>query len=115
LLTTKALKTLPCNFFGRLCQEDERIRMLQYPGSFSRSATDNVAAREACGEILLLANNDIRVIEVGWLTEMISRARRPDVGIVGAKPYYPAGQIQHAGVVLRPGGIRGIRTAPTQN
>jgi GT2 family glycosyltransferase len=49
-------------------------------------------------------NNDIDVIESGWLREMISHALRPDVGIVGAKLLYANEQIQHAGVVLGPGG-----------
>ena len=54
--------------------------------------------------MLLLLNDDIRVIEAGWLTEMVSHAIRPEVGIVGAKLYYPTGEIQHGGLVLGPGG-----------
>src|SRR5699024_9802628 len=33
--------------------------------------------------------------------------QRPDVGIVGAKLYYPDDTIQHAGVVIGMGGIAG--------
>jgi O-antigen biosynthesis protein len=90
--------------FERLVGGDRRVRVLQYPGPFNYSALNNAAAREAKGEILLLLNNDIDVIESGWLREMISHALRPDVGIVGAKLLYANEQIQHAGVVLGPGG-----------
>src|SRR5262249_8359526 len=49
-------------------------------------------------------NNDISVIESGWLREMVSQAIRPDVGIVGAKLLYSNEQVQHGGVVLGPEG-----------
>jgi GT2 family glycosyltransferase len=88
----------------RLVAGDERVRVLRRPGPFNYSALNNAAAREAKGEILLLLNNDIDVIESGWLREMISCALRPDVGIVGAKLLYANDRIQHAGVVLGPDG-----------
>jgi GT2 family glycosyltransferase len=90
--------------FDRLVGGDKRVRVLHHPGRFNYSALNNAAAREANGEILLLLNNDIDVIESGWLREMISHALRPDVGIVGAKLLYANERIQHAGVVLGPGG-----------
>jgi glycosyltransferase involved in cell wall biosynthesis len=52
----------------------------RHPGPFNYSAVNNSAAREANGEILLLLNNDIDVIESGWLRELVSQALRPDVG-----------------------------------
>ena len=36
---------------------------------------------------------------------MLANCQRKEVGIVGAKLYYPNGQVQHAGVIV---GIRGI-------
>ena len=59
-----------------------------------------MAARAATGEVLVFLNNDIEVIEPGWLKEMVSQALRPDVGAVGARLLYDNGTIQHAGVVL---------------
>jgi GT2 family glycosyltransferase len=80
-----------------------RVKVLSYPGSFNYSAMNNIAAREARGEILLLLNNDIDTIHSDWLWELVSHAVRPDVGAVGAKLLYPNGQVQHAGIVLGPG------------
>ncbi len=75
------------------------------PGPFNYSALNNAAAREARGDVLLLLNNDIDVIESGWLRELVSHAVRPDVGAVGAKLLYPNEQVQHAGIVLGPQGV----------
>lgn len=63
----------------------------------SRRAT---AAAEAKGEVLLLLNNDIDVIEPGWLREMVSQAMRPEIGAVGATLLFSDGTVQHAGILL---------------
>jgi O-antigen biosynthesis protein len=90
--------------FDRLSREESAVRILRHPGPFNYSAMNNAAAREAKGEVLLLLNNDVSVIESGWLREMVSQAVRPDVGIVGAKLLYANQQVQHGGVVLGPHG-----------
>jgi GT2 family glycosyltransferase len=90
--------------FAQLTSEDNRVRVLRHPGPFNYSALNNAAVREANGEILLLLNNDIDVIDSGWMREMISHALRPDVGIVGAKLLYANERVQHAGMVLGPDG-----------
>jgi GT2 family glycosyltransferase len=78
-----------------------RIRVMRQPGEFNFSALNNRAVREAAlGEYLCLLNNDAAPLEPGWLGEMIALARRPDVGAVGAKLFYPDGRIQHGGVIL---------------
>lgn len=84
-------------------ERDERVRILRIDGEFNYSALNNVAARQARGEILLLLNNDIEVIADDWLNELVSLAVRPDIGAVGAKLLYGSGKIQHAGVRLGAG------------
>ncbi len=81
-------------------RKDDRVRVLPYPGAFNWSAMNNRAAEAARGEVLLLLNNDIDVIDAGWLTELASQAMRPEVGAVGAKLLYPDGTVQHAGMTL---------------
>jgi GT2 family glycosyltransferase len=83
--------------------QDARVRILSWPGPFNFSALNNAAASEACGEVLLLLNNDIDVLSPGWLREMVAHVLRPDIGAVGAKLLYKDGRVQHAGVVLAPG------------
>lgn len=106
-------------FFDRL-RRDSRVRVLPMPGPFNYSALNNAAVREATGQVLVLVNNDIDVIEGGWLREMVSQALRPEVGAVGAKLLYADGTVQHGGVLLGMGsfdggpgvaGHAGVRTA----
>jgi GT2 family glycosyltransferase/glycosyltransferase involved in cell wall biosynthesis len=78
----------------------ERVRVLRYEKPFNFSAMNNLAAKEARGEYLLLLNNDTAVLEPDWLDEMMSHAQRPEVGVVGARLLFPNRLVQHAGVVL---------------
>jgi GT2 family glycosyltransferase len=86
---------------------DARIRVLQVDGPFNFSALNNRAAAVAQGPLLGFLNNDLAMIEPGWLGEMVSHALRPGVGAVGAKLFYANGTVQHAGVVLGIGGVAG--------
>jgi GT2 family glycosyltransferase len=83
---------------------DPRVRVLAAPGAFNWSAINNRAVEAARGEVLVLLNNDIEVIDPNWLQAIVSLLRQPGVGIVGAKLVYPNGTIQHAGIVLGPAG-----------
>lgn len=76
------------------------VRVLRYPHAFNYSAINNWAAEQAKGSILGLINNDIQVLDPGWLKEMLSQLLRPGVGAVGAKLIWPNGMVQHAGVVV---------------
>ena len=84
---------------------DPRVQIIQWPGAFNYAAMNNDGVAQARGSVIGLLNNDIEVIEPGWLTEMVAHAVRPDVGAVGAKLSYPDGTIQHAGVVIGIGGV----------
>jgi GT2 family glycosyltransferase len=87
----------------RRLSEHSKVRVPSYPAPFNYAAMNNLAARQARGEILLLLNNDIDAIHPNRLQEMVSHAMRPDVGAVGARLLYSNGQVQHAGIVLGPG------------
>ena len=84
----------------RLLEARPGVRVLRDPSPFNYSALNNLAARQARGPLLALMNNDIEVIDSGWLREMVSQALRPGVGAVGAKLYYPDRTVQHGGVIL---------------
>lgn len=83
---------------------DARVRVLRSPGPFNYPRLNNEAVRAARGTVLALLNNDVEVLDPGWLGAMVRHALRPDVGIVGAKLLYPDGRVQHAGIVMGPGG-----------
>ena len=98
-------KTL--EYFQYLENQFEKIRILKCKGEFNYSAINNWAVNQARGQIIGLVNNDIEVISPEWLTEMVSHAIRPEIGVVGAKLLYPDYTIQHAGVVIGIGGVAG--------
>jgi GT2 family glycosyltransferase len=77
----------------------------------------NSLARHANGEILLMLNDDIEVLEAEWLTEMVSLLQIPGVAVAGAILLYPNRKIQHAGVVSGLGGVadHAYRGAPPAN
>jgi GT2 family glycosyltransferase len=83
------------------------VRVLRDAGEFNFSRLNNLAARQARGELLAFVNNDIEATNPGWLREMVSHAVRPAVGAVGARLWYPDGTLQHGGVVLGLGGVGG--------
>ena len=87
--------------------QDARVSVLTYDAQYNFPAINNMAFKFAKGEIIGLLNDDLRIISPGWLGEMVSHAVRPEVGIVGARLYYPNDTIQHAGVILGIGGVAG--------
>lgn len=87
--------------YEQLQAQDARVRVLEYHHRpFNYAEINNFGAFQARGEVLLFLNNDTEVITPDWLERMLEYAQRPDVGVVGAKLYYPEGLIQHVGVIL---------------
>ena len=74
---------------------------------FNYSAINNYGVRFASGEYLLFLNNDTEMINDNCLEEMLGYCQRNNVGVVGARLYYPDETIQHAGVVIGLGGVAG--------
>lgn len=89
---------------------NDKVQVVYYPEKgFNYSKINNFGASHAKGSYFVLMNNDIEVLSPDWLTEMLAVGTRREVGIVGAKLYYPDNTIQHAGLVYGVGGsLRGI-------
>ncbi len=77
-----------------------RVRVLHDPLPFNFARLNNLAARQANGDVLCFLNDDTKVIAPDWLDEMTALVLQPDVGMVGARLLYADGTIQHAGVLL---------------
>ncbi len=89
---------------GRL-SGGQRVAVAAWEGVFNYSAINNFGAGYARGDYYVLLNNDIELITEGWMEEMLGNCQRPQVGVVGARLYYPDNTYQHAGIVV---GIDGI-------
>jgi len=79
---------------------ESRVRVLRDDRPFNYSALNNAAVDEARGEVIGLINSDITVISSEWLSEMVSYAVQADVGVVGARLWYPDDTLQHGGIIL---------------
>lgn len=80
------------------------VRVLPADIPFNWSALNNLAAREARGEVLVFLNNDTEIIDGDWLDRLVDVALRPDIGVCGPLLLYGDMTIQHAGVVVGMGG-----------
>lgn len=80
-------------------QQDKRVRLLHWQNPWNYAALNNYGAQQARGEMLLLLNNDVEILEPDWLQELLMYAQREDVGAVGALLLYANQTIQHAGVI----------------
>ncbi|QDB78473.1 glycosyltransferase [Georgenia sp. 311] len=82
------------------CEEilGDRLTLAPVAGPFNFSRSVNTGAAAARGELLLLLNDDIVVLEPRWLERMVAVAQDPQVGAVGAKLLFGDGRIQHVGV-----------------
>ena len=91
--------------FKRL--RDMGVNIVEDRRPFNYSALNNHAAKIAQGSFLCLMNNDIEILTPDWLEDMVSFANQKEIGAVGARLWYPHGVLQHAGVLIGPGGVAG--------
>lgn len=66
---------------------------------FNISKKLNFGASAANGDLFLLLNDDIEVINPSWIERIVEHFEKKHVGVVGAKLIYPEGLLQHVGVV----------------
>lgn len=87
-------------YYKHIAEENSRIKVVEWKAGFNYSAINNFGFKYTNGEYIVLLNNDIEILNPSWLEEMIGNCQRSEVGIVGARLYYPDDTIQHAGIVL---------------
>jgi O-antigen biosynthesis protein len=93
--------------FYRTLREWPKIRVIPWNQTFNFSKLNNFAATHARGDVLLFLNNDVEAQSADWLERMLEHALRPEVGAVGAKLFYPDGNVQHAGIIVGINGVAG--------
>ena len=79
-------------------QRRGNVHVINLERSFNYSAACNRGAAISHGDLLLFLNNDIEVVDPGWLSELVRIIMLPGVGVAGTKLRYPSGELQHAGV-----------------
>lgn len=79
------------------------VKNVIYEGSFNFSKSINLGVKNSTGEYIVLMNDDIEIMNSKWIEEMLSFAQQKEIGAVGAKLYFPNGNIQHCGGVIKNG------------
>jgi glycosyltransferase involved in cell wall biosynthesis len=80
------------------------VRLPEAGAPFNYSRLVNAALPHVDTPLILHLNNDVNVLEPGWLAEMSAWFGQPDVGVVGAKLVFPDKTLNHTGIVLGPHG-----------
>jgi GT2 family glycosyltransferase len=70
-----------------------------FHGPFHFSRKCNAGALVASGEYLCFLNDDMDVLDPGWLGELVTLLEDPSVGAVGPRLLFADGTLQHAGHV----------------
>jgi ADP-heptose:LPS heptosyltransferase/GT2 family glycosyltransferase len=78
-------------------------KVVEMSPPFNWSRFNNAAVAASDGEYLLFLNDDIEIIQPGWLDAMLEAASWSGTGIVGARLLYPNRSVQHAGMFLGDG------------
>ena len=85
--------------------KNQKVKIIHYDKTFNYSEAINLGVKSSDSELVLLLNNDMKVIDSQWLRELAQWALLPEIGVVGAKLLYANQTIQHAGLVI---GLQGF-------
>ncbi len=93
--------------YYRRLEKQQNIRVVQYDSPFNYSEAINLGVEKTDSELVLLLNNDMKVIDPWWLSELAQWAQRPEIGVVGGKLLRANHTIQHTGIILGMNGFMG--------
>lgn len=81
---------------------EARVVAVAYDAPFSHSAENNLGARAATGEVLVLCNNDVALQDPALLEQLGAWALRPGIGAVGCRLEDPERGLGSYGHVFAP-------------
>ncbi len=79
----------------------KNIRVIFYKtDEFNFAKSCNYAIKKTKYPFIALVNDDIEPLNSTWLFSMMGHMKNENIGVVGAKLFYPNGLIQHAGIIM---------------
>ena len=84
--------------------DEARLRVCPLSQCVQKSAMFDALAEEAKGDYLVFLHDDCAVVQEGWLTDLVSHVRRPEVGMVAPRLATAQGRVVGGGGVLGMGG-----------
>ena len=94
-------------YYDKLKHKYNNLEVLYWKNEFNNSAINNFAMTQAKGDYFLFLNNNTEMINDACIEELLSFCERKGTGAVGARLFYPDGDVQHAGIIVGLGGIAG--------
>jgi GT2 family glycosyltransferase len=76
---------------------DPRVKVVPYQAPFNFSDKCNIGVKSSTGEVIVLLNDDIQIIDADWLHTFVAMLEQPNVGMVGPMLLLEDGRIQSAG------------------
>ena len=78
------------------------FRVVVTPENRGFAGANNLGASVSRAPLLLLLNSDVIPVEAGWFGKMQEAINKtPNIGIVGARLFFPNGSIQHDGMMFQ--------------
>lgn len=105
IIDNGSVKKETLDLFNKYKKKYKNFKVLAEDIEFNYSRLNNLAAKKAKGDFLVLLNNDTEIISPNWLEMLVGYAMQPHIGAVGPKLLYPDDTLQHAGVILGLGGV----------
>ena len=99
LIENNSIEKKTFEYYDEITTND-KVRIVVWEGEWNYSKINNFGAKFARGDYFIFLNNDTEVIASDWIEQMLGICQRQEVGVVGAKLYYPDDTIQHAGVII---------------
>ena len=104
ILNNNSEKEETFTYLKKVEEEHDNVIVKDAAFEFNWSRLNNYGMKCATGDVYVCLNNDVEVIEPEWLTRLVEKTIRKDVGVVGGLLLYEDNTIQHAGVVIGMGG-----------
>jgi GT2 family glycosyltransferase len=104
IVDTGSWESATLELYDRVARQSN-VKIVQFTETFNFSKACNLGVRRSSGDVVLLLNNDIEIIDELWLVRMLQWLEVQGVGIVGPKLLYPDGRVNHGGVAIGVGGL----------
>ena len=76
---------------------DQKIRIIPYDAPFNFSDKCNTGVKGSDGDIVVLLNDDVQIVDPHWLDTLVAFLEFPDIAMVGPLLLLEDGRIQSAG------------------
>ncbi len=104
ILNNNSVEMETYEYFEKITNQYDNVKVHDALFEFNWSKLNNYGISLYDADVYVFLNNDVKIIDEQWLTRLVEKTLRDDVGVVGGLLLYEDDTIQHAGVVAGMGG-----------